>query len=152
MTIFVPGTPRIKLTTVLGAPVVYLPMPDPGFPTLEWVEKSYKTDLINGSESCRRLGYIPEITLKWGAYDDRTTEGVAIGLANGNRPSFADLMSILDSAPGSISISPGPSAGGFAAQSWSVKTVGVLPGGFAKDLSITLRGGTICSTKVLGSF
>lgn len=152
MPIFLPGSPRIKLLLSVGAPVVYLPMPDPGYPTIEWAEKSFKTDLINGSESCRRLGYIPQITLKWGAYDDRTTEGVTLGIANGNRASFTDLMSILDSAPGTISISPGPSAGGFVAQSWTVSGAGVLPGGYAKDLSITLRGGTICPTKVLGSF
>ncbi len=130
-----------------------LPMPDPGYPTLEWVEKAFKTDLVDGSESLRRLGWIPVLTLKWSAYDDRNTEGWTLGGPGvGNRPSYLDLMALLDNAPGGISVSPGPTAGGFIAQSWTVNATGILPNGFAKDLQITFRGGAICSTKTLGAF
>ena len=152
MSYFAPGTPRIRLLTIVGGPIVYLPMPDAGYPTVEWDEKSFKTDLIDGSESLRRLGWIPVLTMRWAAYDDREDEGRPIGRANGNRPSIVDLMSILDSVPGTISVSPGPSAGGFIAQSWSMNGIGVHPGGFAKNVEVTFRGGAICATKVLGAF
>ena len=152
MALFAPGSPRIKLLTVGGVPIVYLPMPDEGYPTIEWVEKSFKTELIDGSESVRRLGWVPQITFHWSAYDDRSNEGRALGIANGNKPSITDLMSILDSTPGTISVSPGPSAGGLTAQSWTVNAIGVHPGGYAKGLEIVFRAGSIYTTKVLGAF
>lgn len=158
-----PGTPRIRLLNVAGTPVLYLPMPNKGLPTMEWVEKGQIKELFDGSEANRRLGWIPQLTLRWSVYLDQIqasfTEGVTpgawglvIGTANGQMPSMADLLTILSGAPGSISISPGPSAGGFVAQSWKIKPIGVNPLGQADGVEIVFRGGAIQSSMALGGF
>ena len=152
MTFIQPGTPRIKLLTVTGTPVLWLPQPNPGQPSLQWIPKGIVKELYDGREVWRQLGWIPELTIEWSIYDDRSTEGWTIGTANGNRPAVSDLLAILSGAPGSFSISPGPSAGGFVPQSWKESAIGVVPGGYAKGLQLTLRGGAIYSSKVLGAF
>jgi len=151
MPIFAPGTPRIKV--IASGAVLWLPMPDEGLPTIQWIPKGPVKELIDGSELWRQLGWIPEITMSWSAYDDRANEGFTIGAANGNRPAITDLLTVLSGAPGSFSISPGPAAGGFVVQSWHESPIGVTGGqGWAKGLQVTFRGGTICSSKILGAF
>jgi hypothetical protein len=151
--IFAPGTPRIGLLTGgVRTATLWLPMPDAGFPTLAWIEKGQVRTLYDGSEAWRQLGWVPELVLKWAFYDDRATEGFSLGLADGDRPALTDLLSVLSGAPASFSISPGPSAGGFTVQSWKVNPIGVAPGGYAKGLQVTCRGGAIQSSQTLGTF
>ena len=149
--IFLPGTPRLKLLPA-GTTILWLPMPDAGSPTLEFIAKGMKVDLIDGSEAWRQLGWVPKLTMKWAAYDDRAGEGWVLGQANGNRPSMTDLLAVLSGGPGSFSVSPGPSAGGFAVQSWEVSPIGVAYGGIAKGVSITFTGGSILPSMALGAF
>ena len=153
MGLFAPGTPRLKL--ISSGLTLYLPPPDKGQGvTLEWVEKAFNADLIDGSESCRRLGWIPQVTLKYGAYNDvLRTCGLTIGGANGNLADINSLLALLDTAPGLLRFSPGPAAGGFVVNRVTVGAMGIAGAqGIATGLSITLRGGVIYSAKILGAF
>lgn len=156
--IFLPGTPRLAICAwdgiggdpVASAVTLYLPMPDNGMPTVEWIEKGYKTDLVTGSESNRLLGYIPELTMRWSAFDDRPTEGFTIGQANGNRPAITDLLYLISRyVPGIpnngyLAVSPGPAAGGFIVMSTKRSPIGVVgQQGFAKGVQVTFRGGWV---------
>lgn len=155
--LFAPGMPRIALLDANGNKLktLYLPPPpkNKGV-TLEWVEKAFYTDLIDGSESCRRLGWIPQIVLKYQAYNDiLPLYGIPIGGNDGNLADITSLMSLLDSAPGTLKASPGPSAGGFVVNRVNVSAMGVAGSqGTVTDLTLTLRGGSIYSAKTLGAF
>lgn len=128
-------------------------LPSPSKITETWIEKGINTELINGAESNRRLGFIPEVTITWSIYDDVNPRwGYAIGNANGQQLTFDGLMSWLDGAPGYISFSPGLTAGGFVVNTVKINNYGVMVGGFITDLQITLRSGTIYNTKQLGAF
>ena len=157
MGLFTPGTPRIALLNGSGTKLktLYLPPPDkgPGL-GLEWVEKAFDANLIDGSESCRRLGWIPQLVLKWGAYNDvLQTVNRAFGSADGNVADILSLLALLDTAPGLLKVSPGPSAGGFVVNKTTISPMGVAGSqGIATGLQITLRGGAICSTKTLGAW
>ena len=155
MPIFIPGTPRIGIlnTSLVRTATLWLPMPDNGVPTIEWVPQGPVKKLVDGSEAWRQLGWIPEIVMRWEAYDDRPNEGFTIGAADGNRPAITDLLTVLSGAPNSFSVSPGPSAGGFVVQSWKESPMGPTGnGGYAKGLQLTLRGGTPVFSKILGAF
>jgi len=155
MTFILPGTPRIALldATQLKLKTLFLPAPDKGSPKLEWIEKGINSDLVDGSESNRRLGFIPELTLSWEVYNDTDGQGHAIG---GNDQCLADIASflaIMDAPPGYISISPGPSAGGFVVNKTTIRPIGIIGmAGFAAGLEVTFRGGTILPSKLLGAF
>jgi len=151
--IFQPGTPRIGLLAAgVRNATLWLPMPDAGLPQIQWIPKGSVKELVDGSEVWQQKGWIPQLTMTWSAYDDRSTEGWTLGTANGDRPAITDLMTILSGAPASFSVSPGPAAGGFVVQSWHEGPTGVEPGGFAKGLQVTFRGGAICTSKILGTF
>jgi len=156
MTFINPGTPRIAILNTDGSTnrMLYLPAPDRGSGVAqEWQEKSILTELIDGSEQCRRLGWIPSLTLKWAIYNDvLQNTPYSIGVLNGQMASYDTLMSILDGAPGTLKISPGPSAGGFVVQSVKTSPVGIAGPGLAAGLQVTFRGGAICPTKTLGVF
>lgn len=124
MGLFLPGIPQLALlgtanNTASKVKTLFLPVPSAGVPEVEWEEKADLTDLIDGSESNRRLGFIPTITFKWALYVDQVsavlTEGVSmgawgitIGPNNGQMPSIADLLVLLSAAPGCLEINPGP--------------------------------------------
>ena len=134
----------------------YLPPPDndSGL-TLEWCQKDFTTDLIDGSESTRRLGWIPELTLNWTVFDDVNARyGYTIGTANGNQLTFPGLLSVLDTTPGYLKICPSLSANtGFVVNKVTVAAIGIIgPTGLAHNVSIVLRGQSIFSTKVLPTF
>lgn len=155
--LLVPGTPRIKvlntdLLTLLKT--VYLPAPNSGDGiSLEWAEKSYRNDLVDGSERTRRLGYIPVLTLKWKIYNDSPGQGYTIGAADGNMLGIADLLAILSLDPGRLKVSPGPLAGGFQVDSVKVGSMGILGlQGFAAGVSVTFRGRTVQADQSLGVF
>jgi hypothetical protein len=168
MGLFAPGIARLATLAVVDTPssktaTCYLPMPDRGYPTLEWIEVGYKTDLINGSKSNRRLGWIPQLTFKWAIYVDQIqaslAEGVTtgawgyiIGPGNGQMLSLNDLMTALSAAPAMIEISPGLTAGGFCPQSWTIKAIGTNPLGQAEGLEIVFQGTDIQSSMALGAF
>jgi len=121
--------------------------------TLEWVEKNIVKELIDGSETCRRFGWIPQLSCTWSIYDDvNALYGKTIGTATGNQLSFAGLMSVLDNKPAALWISPSLTAGAFQPGSVSVSAIEAISGGFASSLQITFRGGTIYSTKILGAY
>lgn len=157
MGLFTPGTPRIALLDGSGNKLktLYLPEPDrQNGVNLEWVEKASYTDLVDGSESCRRLGWIPVLTLSWAAYNEVfSITGRTIGGADGNQADLLSLLALLDADPRRLKVSPGPSAGGFVAGRVTVSGMGVVGGiGIATGLKITIRGGPICSSKVLGAW
>jgi len=128
-------------------------LPAPSDIKLSWEEKGINSVLYNGAESNRRLGFIPQIELTWSIYDDVNNRyGYTIGTSNGNQLTFDGLMSVLDTAPGFLSFSPGLTTGGFVINQVKVNSFGVMIGNFVTGLSITLRGGNIVSTKTLGAF
>lgn len=156
MTFIAPGTPRIAVLSSDGSysKVLYLPAPDrDSGMTLEWVEKSVTTEILYGNEVCRRYGWIPELVLTWQYYNDvvRNTP-YPIGDAFGNIADFNTLMSILDLPPGSLKISPGPTAGGFVVQSVKIAPIGTIANGIATGVQITFRGGKTFSSKTLEAF
>lgn len=160
-----PGTPRLAVLNPDGskAKSLWLPMPDKGLPKIEWEQRKVATDLFDGGKAIRRLGFLPKLTLHWAIYLDQIQasfqEGVTvgawgqvIGANDGQMPSMNDLLLILSAAPGSISVSPGPSAGGFIAQDWDIKAIGTNPLGQAEGVEIAFEGGTVMSTMVLEAF
>jgi hypothetical protein len=156
MGLFFPGTPRIALLSG-GVKILtlYLPPPDKGKGLgLEFIEKGFYPELIDGSESCRRLGWIPELKLQWTAYNDLIPiQGWTIGAANGNQASVSALLAMLDNTPGTVEISPGPSAGGFIINKTTIPSFGIAGAqGIVTGLQITLRGGAILTSKALGAW
>jgi len=152
---FKPGTPRIALLDAGQNKLLtlFLPPPEKGSPTLEWIEKATYTELIDGSESCRRYGWIPELKLKWTYYNDLDGRGLTIGAADGNLADINSLLALLDNPPGFLKASPGPTAGGFIVQRVTISAIGATTAlGIPTGLEITLRGGTVYSSKVLGAF
>jgi len=158
MTYFQPGALRIATlspadqVTKLGT--FYLPSPNRSNGlAFEWIEKSLTKELIDGSESTRRFGFIPQVTLSWSIYDDlNPLYGYPIGSATGNQLSFPALLAIMDITPGFIRFSPSTVDGGFNVYSVKIAKLGVTIAGLVTGLSITLRGGEILPTKVLGAF
>lgn len=157
MALFYPGTPRIAL---LNADLTlnktcYLPPPsnDEGV-GLTWEEKNQVKTVIDGSERCWRLGWIPELTLSWKYYDDFSKRWPhPVGNADGNLLDINSLLALLATPPGLLKISPGPSAGGFLVQSHKVAELRIATDmGITAGLRITFRGGKICSSMILESF
>lgn len=148
------GTPRLKVLDTDGTTVIktlYLPAPDKGYPILEWDEKAFKNDLVTGAERTRRLGFIPVLTLKWKVYDDRANEGFTIGTADGNRPAYADLLTLLSGTPGLLRVSGGPSALGFDCDGIKVSPISTAAG-FATGLQVVFRGRAIRANRDLATF
>jgi hypothetical protein len=158
MTFITPGTPRIALLNSDGvtyASVNYLPPPDANNGMqLEWEEKNQTKVLIDGSEATRRLGWVPNLTLRWTVYNDvLRMNAYPIGSANGDQLDIISFLALLDNPCGSLYISPGPSAGGFVVQTTKISPIGIVTGsGIAAGVEINFRGGSIYSSKVLGAF
>jgi hypothetical protein len=164
MGLFVPGIPRLGiLTSGVRTSTLYLPMPDKGLPEVEWIDQKQVVKLWDGSFATRRLGFVPRLTFRWSVYVDQITAsftdgftegawGITIGSSNGQMPSILDLLLVLSATPGTISVSPGPSAGGFAAQDWDIKPIKSSPTGHAVGLEIAFTGGQSQASMVLGSF
>lgn len=158
MSLFLPGRARIKVYSASDLltlqKTLYLPPPDAGDGvTLEFAEKSFKNDLVDGSERTRRLGWIPVLTLKWKVYNDTAGQGLTVGSADGNLLGITDLLTILSLDAARLKVSPGPAAGGFQVD--SVKTSGLgIAGlqGFGAGVSVTFRGRSIQADQALGTF
>lgn len=135
-----------------GASVWHLPPADKGGISMTWEEVSIDSKLIDGSESTRRLGWIPELSLSWAAYNDRqANHGLAIGSNSGQLLDFASLLSVLDAAPGTLKISL-DGVHGFTINKSTVAPFGVAgKPAIATGVQITFRGGGIRSTKTLGA-
>ena len=119
-----PGLPQIALlatanNTASRVKTLFLPMPNKGLPLVDYIEKGQVKPLVDGSEANRRLGWLPEVTLRWSVYADQIqasfTEGVTmgpwgitVGPNNGNMASMADLQALLSAAPGCLEINPNP--------------------------------------------
>ena len=157
MTFFNNGTPRLATLDPAGSgsktATYYLPVPDDDGVKLEWIEKSDTYELVNGSEGIYLLGYLPELTITWSVYDDKTAGyGYQVGSNSGNQLDFASLMTVLATSSGFLSVSPGPNAGGFIVNKTSISPTGVSTGGCATNLSIVFRGTTIQANRLLGAF
>lgn len=156
--LFLPGRPRIKVFSSAAQTTLqktlYLPAPNAGDGIqLEFVEKSFRNDLVDGSERTRRLGFLPVLTLKWKVYDDNPAQGFTIGQADGNLLGMTDLLAILSLDAARLRVSPGPSAGGFQVDSVKTAGMGILGlQGFGAGVSVTFRGRTIQADQSLGTF
>ena len=133
------------------ARVLYLPVPSKDGLSLEWEQKATSKDLINGSPRTRVLGYVPVLTCKWSAYDDRPWNGYVIGTNDGCRPDLESLLIVLSQPTGMLAISPGPSAGGFVVDSVNVSGLGKA-GQFYTGLQVVFRGRDIAPEMALGPF
>lgn len=150
-----PGVIRLALlTTVDGSKLktLYLPPPARDGLSLEWLEQSSTMTLVSGSPRTRLLGFVPVLTVRWNVYDDRSGQGYTIGSADGNRPNLDSLMLLLSNPTGLIRVSPGPSAGGFTADSIQVKSFGVISPTFGSGLEVVFTGRTLVSTRSLEVF
>lgn len=143
----------LKADGVTKDKTLYLPTPDKGYPRLEFAKKSSSVELETGDERTRLLGYIPVLTCRWSAYDDRSGRGYTIGVADGNRPAYADLLTILSGATKTLKVAPGPSTvGGFIVDRADLKELGVAGTETLMGLEVTFRGRDILATMALGSF
>ena len=160
-----PGTPRIsywsggsKLYTY------YLPAPDNKSGVgLEWIQKGEWPELIDGSESARVYGWIPELTLSWEAYNDllplygypigtATNAQLLTGQANGTMLDFNTFMALLDCPVQCLEVSPSPSAGGLLPNKVDISSIGIIANGIAGGVKVKFRSGAIYQSKVLGAF
>lgn len=158
MSLFLPGTPRLKVYSaadlVTLQKTLYLPPPNVGDGVLlDFAEKSFHKELVDGSERHRRLGYVPQLTLKWKVYNDSADQGFTIGQADGNMLGITDLLAILSLSADRIKVSPGPAAGGFQCSRISVSSLGILGrAGFGSGVSVTFRGRNVQADQALGTF
>jgi hypothetical protein len=135
------------------AKTLYLPPPDRKNPKLEWETKGTKQELLDGSERMRVLGYLPVLTLKWSAYDDRPGQGYTLGTADGQRPTLEQLLQVLSGTPGTLRVSAGPApAGGFTCGEIKVGGAVLLAPGIGGDLQIVFRGRQVLSSRYLEAF
>lgn len=120
---------------------------------LEWEEQSFNAKLITGGESNRRLGFLPILTLSWSVYDDKNAlYGNSIGGLAGQQLDYNSLLSILDTTPGYLWVSPSMSGPGFIVNTAKINRTGIVAGNFATGVSITFKGGTIYPTKTLQAY
>ncbi len=158
MSYIVPGTPRIALWTGgagIGSKVStwYLPAPDnKGGLKLAWVQKGWWPELIDGSESARVLGWLPELSLTWSAYNDVLPLYGTIGSASGDVLDINSLLAVLDNPASNLEVSPGPSAGGLFPAKITVNPLGIVANGIAAGLKLTFRSGAIYQQKILPAF
>ena len=164
--LWTPGTPRIALCDPHNERKLltqYLPICDPGYPKYDPSEVKILKTLIQGSNRNRRLGWVPQLTMRWEIYLDQIqaslTEGATVGAwgfvmgpLDGQMPTMADLLNLLSAPPGGLKVSPGPSAGGFIAEDWTVKAIGVNQLGLATGLEIEFVGRNIQQTPALWGF
>ncbi len=144
------GPIRLALLASIGGAKVktlILPAPSQDGKELEWAEKASTQELIDGSERTRRLGYLPVLTCKWTAYDDRGP----LGTGDGQRPGLEDLLVLLSQPTGMLKVSPGLAAGGFVVDSAKVKPIG-KKGNSYTGLQVVFRGRDILPTMALGAF
>lgn len=158
MSLIVPGTPRLKVYAandlVTLQKTLYLPAPSAGDGVgLEFVQKAFRKELVDGSERSRRLGYLPVLTLKWKVYNDNADQGFTIGQADGNMLGIADLLAITSLDADRIKVSPGPAAGGFQCSQITVSGLGIIGrSGFASGVQVTFRGRNVQADQSLGTF
>jgi len=155
-TLLTPGPIRLAVLNTLGGTklkTLYLPTPDKGSPELEWVAKKNDTDLIDGSERSRILGAIPVLRVKWTPYDDRSTNGYTIGVADGNRPTPEQLFALIyGTASGFLKVSTGNGASplGFVVGRVDIEKIS-YKAAFV-NFSLTFRGRDIVTNATLGAF
>lgn len=146
------GPPRLAVLNpdLTVSKTLLLPPPKKGDGiALEFIPKGVDRELEDYSESGFNAGYLPVLTLKWDAYDDRDGEGVTIGTADGNRPSLLQLLPIL-SVRGLLRVSPGPAGtGGFRVEKATPAAIGLAGQRFGKGVSITFRGKSLLDTMAL---
>lgn len=133
----------VKLKTLI------LPTPSKDGLELEWAEKSTTTELIDGSEKTRFLGFIPQLTVKWSAYDESVRGGIAIGTNDGQRPTLESLLPLL--VNNMVRVSPGMTAGGFTAAKVEVRSLG-KQGLLYTGLQVVFRGGAVRAQRDLEVF
>lgn len=150
-----PGPIRLAVLNADGskAKTLYLPPPDKKNPKIEWEVKGTKQELLDGSPRMRIQGYLPVLTVKWSAYDDREGQGYALGTDNGQRPTLEQLLRILSGPPGTLRVSAGPApAGGFTCGEIQVGGAVLLGAGIGGDLQIVFRGRQVLSGRYLEAF
>ena len=147
------GVIRLALLNSDGTKIktLILPPPAPDGLSLEFIKKATTKDLVDGGDRTRVRGYLPVLTCKWPAYDDRTGQGVAIGTADGQRPTLEDLLWYLSQPTGKIKVSSGPTGGGFVVDAIDVHPLG-KKGPFYTGLQVVFRGRNPLSTMTLGAF
>jgi hypothetical protein len=132
----------------------YLPPPSENGLTIDWEPKGYMAELVTGGELFRCTGWLPTITATWDIYDDVTgSYGYTVGSASGQQLDFESFMTIITStAPGYLSISPGPTANGMTVNQVKVGSTGIKFNGINSSVKVTFRSGTIYQSARLGAF
>jgi hypothetical protein len=118
---------------------------------MEWVRKSNTEDLVTGGERTRVLGYLPVLSFKWNAYDERTGQGYPIGTSDGQRPGLEDLLVFLSQPSGFLRVGPGLNGGGFTVDSVTIQPFG-KKGNVYTGFQAVFRARDPLSTMSLGAF
>lgn len=146
------GYLRLALLDAQGSKLktLILPPPDKNGFELDWEFKGNTFELDNGDEITRALGYLPVLTVRWAAYDERPGQ-YSVGLLDGQKPSLEALLDLLSQPTGRLRISPGLSAGGFTVDRAIVKPIG-RKGLIYTGLELTFRGRHVQPTRALEVF
>lgn len=147
------GVIRLALLNVDGskAKTLLLPPPSDEGLSIQWVKKASTEELLDGSPRTRLLGFLPVVTCRWNAYDERTGQGYTIGTADGQRPGLEDLLWFLSQPTGKLKLSPGLAAGGFVVDAVDVDPIGKR-GGIFTGIQATFRARDTSPTMTLGAF
>ena len=129
----------------------YLPAPSKGGLDLDWTKKATTVEMVDRSSRTRLDGFIPKLTVKWSAYDDRAGQGYTIGTSDGNRPTLESLLWYLSLTTGLIRVSPGLSAGGFTCDAVDVKALN-KEGTVYTGIEVTFLGRDLVATRTLDAF
>lgn len=156
MTYIITGPPRLRVLTGLGGTTVktlLLPPPSKGGLKLHMEPQVFKEELIDKSKRTRKLGYSPILTLSWSPYPE-ALRGYTSGNANGQMPSWEQLLEIISAPSGFLVISPGPDPeGGFVVDEATPSEVSIVGlQGLANGAKITFTARDVLATAVLGTF
>ena len=148
------GSPRLAVLNTAGVVQKTLLLPPPqrleGI-SLEFLEKGVERELVDYSESGFTAGYIAKLTFKWDIYDDRVVPGITQGIADGNRPTLAQLL-VLTSGQvrGLLRVSPGPAGTGcFRVERVTWGPLGLAGQAFGRNVQATFWGKDLLPTKAL---
>jgi hypothetical protein len=138
---------QLQLLNTQGLPTVtlHLPMPMEGYPQTSWEADEIRKRIPGVGLRVRTRGFRPIVKVKWKYYDERPGRR-AIGTAEGQTPSFQQLLAILSLPGGSYRIGrPG---------AWvTIETVeGPEPhpvSGFAAEVSLTFHGRKVLPSRSL---
>ena len=148
------GPIRLAFLNSGGAKLATFVLPSPSQKglSLDWQKKATTVELVDKSQRTRLDGFLPKLSVKWTAYDERPGQGYVIGTGDGQRPTLESLLWYLSQPTGLIRVSPGLAAGGFTCDTIDVQPIAKVNGAFYGGIEVVFWGRDIQTTRVLEVF